>query len=153
MHVYKRGPPCIPDKPDPETTRNRQKKKKKKNLQSSDSNQSSVLSPQTGLEIRSSFGPESCLRDQRRRRMGHGKSVIIATYIIFFIMLLEGLSVYVISTDLQNPPSSRGSTSTINFSTRRFYHSHGFTSSTQGDHVSQEQKRITPNGANPLHNR
>ncbi|GMN42543.1 hypothetical protein TIFTF001_011752 [Ficus carica] len=84
--------------------------------------------------------------------MGHGKSVIIAAYIIFFIMPLEGLSVYVISTDLQNPPSPRGSTSTINFNSRRFYHNHGFPSSTQGDHVSQEQKRITPNGANPLHN-
>ncbi|EXC20314.1 hypothetical protein L484_020534 [Morus notabilis] len=100
-----------------------------------------------------------------KRKIGHRRSVVLVIYAIFFSVLLEGLlAVRVISsTNLQNPPStpssgvvffkvrSRGS---IHSSSQRFY-DHGRFAISRGRDLAfpEEQKRITPNGANPLHNR
>ena len=94
--------------------------------------------------------------------MGHVKSMLVIYILIF--MLLEGQLVCAIGTNLQTQPSSSSSETVlfkarrgnnfnemgnINFRRRRFHHNHGF----KGQADSEEQKRITPNGANPLHNR
>ncbi|KAF3444629.1 hypothetical protein FNV43_RR14322 [Rhamnella rubrinervis] len=85
--------------------------------------------------------------------------------ICLVLVLLEGVLLLRASSNLQAASSSenvffkiwRSSNNSAysngmgrNFRHRRFF-GHGFR--LRGSHVDEEQKRITPNGANPLHNR
>lgn len=85
---------------------------------------------------------------------------------LVYIFMLLGVSLLCVRANLQGFPRSenimsfkiwkRSSSSSINgginnnnFNYRRVA-SHGFR--LHGGHVAEDQKRVTPNGANPLHN-
>lgn len=95
--------------------------------------------------------------------MSYRKSVLAVICLV--LVLLEGGLLLRVSSNIQVASSSdgvffkiwRGSNNSAysngmgkNFRHRRSF-GHGFR--LRGSHVDEEQKRITPNGANPLHNR
>lgn len=85
------------------------------------------------------------------------------TTLVYIFMLLGAVSLLFVRANVQGFPRSEqmsfkiwkssssinGGVMNNNFNNRRIS-GHGFGS--HGSHVAEEQKRVTPNGANPLHN-
>lgn len=93
----------------------------------------------------------------RRRR-----SVLVV--ICFVLLLLEGVLFLRANSNSQTSSSSEGvffkiwkgsNNSYSNGMSKNLRHTRFFSPGfrLRGNHVTEEQKRITPNGANPLHNR
>lgn len=94
------------------------------------------------------------------------KSVLVAVLVVF--MLLEGILLHV-HLDLKRHSSSSSSSKSVFFKVWKFnynysegngrrlkhrrFGNHGFRTRNHYHLTDEEQKRITPNGANPLHNR
>ncbi|PON84230.1 hypothetical protein TorRG33x02_199840 [Trema orientale] len=97
-------------------------------------------------------------------RPRHSKSavlIVVLVYYAVFFVLLEGILVRVISANTSSEQAhdrvlfkvkKRRNYNVNLFSRKSFYNNHGFLY--HDSNISdQDQKRITPNGANPLHNR
>ncbi|PON52471.1 hypothetical protein PanWU01x14_208690 [Parasponia andersonii] len=96
----------------------------------------------------------------KRRHSKSAVLVVVLVYYAVFFLLLEGILVRVVSANASSEQAhdrvlfkvmKRRTTNVNLFSRKSFYNSHGlYHDSNISD---QDQKRITPNGANPLHNR